>query len=188
MGKIFTILGQTCSGKTSLAKEVSKSLGIKQITTYTTRPARKGEIDGVDYHFISNDDFACGSFICQNSFEVKPYGLCHYGVNMEDLDTEDDVLLIVTPSGLDELKNIYGERVFSIYIIASPLDRFNRYIQREFNNPNVREEAARRLQADAQDFTSLEYNVDEIIINKSYNKALCKLDDIIAIEMMFSNE
>ena len=54
MGKIFVIMGPSCSGKDTLFSEVSDYyLGkLKQIVLYTTRPMRTGEIDGITYHFI----------------------------------------------------------------------------------------------------------------------------------------
>ena len=55
---VIVLVGRMASGKTTLKNEILKeSPKIKPIITYTTRPMRDGEEDGVDYHFISNDTF-----------------------------------------------------------------------------------------------------------------------------------
>ena len=48
------IFGKTASGKSRIVNELVKR-GYKKIVTTTTRPARKGEVDGIDYKFITDD-------------------------------------------------------------------------------------------------------------------------------------
>ena len=57
-GGNFMILlcGKTSSGKTFLQKELIK-IGYKSIVTYTTRPPRNGEVDGIAYHFVTKEEF-----------------------------------------------------------------------------------------------------------------------------------
>lgn len=52
----IVLFGKTGSGKTTVAKEMEK-LGIKRLISYTTRPKRSDEKDGVEYHFVSEDQF-----------------------------------------------------------------------------------------------------------------------------------
>jgi len=57
--KILTLFGESGSGKDTLAKIlVNSSNDINEIISCTTRPKRDYEIDGKDYHFISNEEFA----------------------------------------------------------------------------------------------------------------------------------
>ena len=53
---MIVLVGKTASGKTLIANEMMKR-GYKKIVTTTTRPMRKKEFDGIDYDFISEDDF-----------------------------------------------------------------------------------------------------------------------------------
>ena len=53
---LYAIVGQTLGGKSTLVRDLVTATGIKQIITYTTRPIREGERDGVDYHYISSDE------------------------------------------------------------------------------------------------------------------------------------
>ena len=50
------LVGKSCSGKDTIARELVK-LGYERILTYTTRPQRPSELDGVDYHFITENEF-----------------------------------------------------------------------------------------------------------------------------------
>ena len=55
MGRIFCVMGKSASGKDSIFKELmhDKSLKLKNIVPYTTRPIRDGEQDGKDYIFCT---------------------------------------------------------------------------------------------------------------------------------------
>ena len=51
MGKIFYLMGKSSAGKDSFYKELvlNKELNLKQVVSYTTRPIRDGESDGLEY-------------------------------------------------------------------------------------------------------------------------------------------
>ena len=56
MGKIFCLMGKSSSGKDTIFKEIIKdsSLDLDVIVSYTTRPKRIGETNGIEYYFVSN--------------------------------------------------------------------------------------------------------------------------------------
>ena len=53
MGKIVYLMGKSSSGKDTIFKRLlaDSSLGLKTIVSYTTRPIRSGEQEGLEYHF-----------------------------------------------------------------------------------------------------------------------------------------
>ena len=55
---MLVIVGESASGKSTTEKCLCALYGYKKIVSYTTRLPRDGEEDGVDYHFISMEDFA----------------------------------------------------------------------------------------------------------------------------------
>ena len=59
MGKIYCLMGKSASGKDSIYKKIlEKAPGrFKTIVSYTTRPIRSGETEGVEYHFVSVPEF-----------------------------------------------------------------------------------------------------------------------------------
>ena len=54
---MIVITGASATGKTETARVLSTLFNIKKVVTHTTRPMRKGETDGVDYHFVSKEEF-----------------------------------------------------------------------------------------------------------------------------------
>ena len=54
---MLVLIGPSASGKTEIAKILIRDFGMKKLVTYTTRPARPGEQDGIDYHFVTVDEF-----------------------------------------------------------------------------------------------------------------------------------
>ena len=57
MGKIFYLMGKSASGKDTIYQKLmqDEELMLNPIVLYTTRPIRDGELDGVDYHFVSEE-------------------------------------------------------------------------------------------------------------------------------------
>ena len=56
MGKIYYIMGKSSSGKDTMFRELKRELPmLRTVTLYTTRPMREGEIEGVEYHFVTDE-------------------------------------------------------------------------------------------------------------------------------------
>lgn len=184
--KIIVIMGKAASGKSSVSESLAKSLNIEKIITYTTRPVRDGEVDGVDYNFITYEQFKSGNFACEEEYTVIPNGPQGYGVNPDDFKPGKNYIIVLTPSGYHELKQLFGERIFGIYIMAPMLDRWNRYLDRDYINSTVMVEAGRRFKADDKDFYELEYQADGIIINNGSKQQLIdSLEYMIFTECLY---
>ncbi len=86
MGKIYYMMGKSSSGKDTLFKEVKNALPeLKTITLYTTRPIRKGEKDGVEYFFVTDEVLDAyerqGKLVEQRVYDTVcgRMALCHRG-------------------------------------------------------------------------------------------------------------
>ena len=55
MSKLFCIMGKSASGKDTIFKRLvqDEALNLKTVVSYTTRPMREGEQEGVEYYFVS---------------------------------------------------------------------------------------------------------------------------------------
>lgn len=103
----FLFIGRTASGKSSIAKEVCRRLGLKQVKSYTTRPKREGETEeNSDHYFVTKDDF---DFIMSDSqvnngiaayTEINGYEYC---TTIDILDDSD--IYVIDPDGVEYLKN-----------------------------------------------------------------------------------
>lgn len=168
MRKIFAIVGKASTGKDTLTKILSESLEIPIALSFTTRPMRVGEKQGVEYNFISNDYFwdlyQFGLLAEYTSYEVANGETWHYGLIREELEKDKYILVIVNPDGLRQLKKIYGSKVYSILIDAPADVRIKRYLDRDEVTESKVEECCRRFLADNKDFKDLvtDYVIENI--------------------------
>lgn len=134
---IVVISGKTCSGKTYLLEKLlEKTLFFSKLVTSTTRPKRTGEVNGLDYHFISSaqaeENLQGGEFVESNVHGKYLYGLTKEELN-EKLNLDKIPCIILTPNGLQPYKELlapYGVKVLSIYINCSEDLQFDRLANR----------------------------------------------------------
>lgn len=103
MSKCIVLVGGTCSGKTFVLNELRRR-GVKRIITYTTRPMRPGEVDGVDYHFITKESFKqkfVNDFFAEFTTYTRPDGrIDMYGSAAKDYKNSEGAAIILDPIGV----------------------------------------------------------------------------------------
>jgi len=174
MGKIICLMGKSSSGKDTIFRELLQegTLGLRTIVPYTTRPIRTGETDGVDYHFISVEEFK--SLKEQGFFaETAIYNEWNYGTAKEDCT--DDKVAVLTPHGLRQISKINGINVISFYINVPRRDRLIKILQR---GDNI-EEAYRRSLSDVGQFDGIEDEVDYVIYNDGYKYSVKQMTETV---------
>ncbi|WMJ21927.1 guanylate kinase [Paludicola sp. MB14-C6] len=160
MGKLYCILGKSGVGKDTLFKQIMKTtdLNIQPIIPYTTRPKRSNEQEGVQYHFVNDQELA--ELEKQNKvIEKRQYdtvfGVWSYFTVDTGLDFKNNYLFITTLEAIEKLANWYGpENIVIIYLEISDRVRLERAINRENTqeSPNY-SEVCRRYLADEIDFS-----------------------------------
>lgn len=186
MRKIFAVMGKASTGKDTLTKMLSETLELPIALSFTTRPMRVGEKQGVEYNFISDDDFwdlhGCDLLAEYTSYEVASGETWHYGLTKEELEKAEYVLVIVNPDGFKQLTEIYGDKVCSILIDAPADVRIKRYLDRDIVTEEKAEECCRRFLADNKDFKDISTNhcVTNVGDLKSVYK---KLESMVRIEI-----
>lgn len=97
------IVGPMASGKTTLAKELEEKHGYQRIVTYTTRPMREGEQNGVDYNFIDNETFntmlKSNIFVEDREYKVASGEVWHYASAWADYISEGKKVVVLDPFG-----------------------------------------------------------------------------------------
>lgn len=172
MGKIYVLLGQSSSGKTTIEQALLSQLpNLKQLISTVTRPMRQGENQGNPYHFVQDDTFK--TLIQTNDLLEYTYyntnkGLWFYGtsksVNNINL-ANHDYIKVINPQGLRSLLHkVNREDVYVIYVSTSDKTRLLRSLTRE-ENPDCKE-ICRRFTADAIDFEGIDTVADLIIDNE----------------------
>ena len=145
-------------------------MGYKKIVSYTTRPMRPGEVDGVTYKYISKDKFLEldkeGFFAENTSYNVATGETWYYGISIEDLsDADEKSVVILNPEGFRKVKQIDGLRIVS-FLIDVKKSTIKRRLKERGDNLK---EAKRRLKADKKDFKDIELEVDFVIDNNYEN-------------------
>ena len=132
IGHLFIISAPSGAGKTTIAKAV-----LKQFTdmcysiSYTTRKPRAGERDGVDYHFVSKQDFKKGINKDRWAEWAKVYGN-YYGTSAEfiekNLSSGCDILLDIDVQGTLQILKQYPDSV-TIFILPPSLNALRKRLE-----------------------------------------------------------
>lgn len=177
-GTLFIISAPSGAGKTSLVKAlIKRDQGIRVSVSHTTRSSRPGEQDGLDYNFVSSQQFdqmiGEGAFLeFAEVFENK-YGTSQAWVKQQ-LDQGIDVILEIDWQGAQQVRRLMKHTV-SVFIL-----------------PPSREVLAQRLQGRGQDDEGvialrMSKAVDEmshypefdyVIINDDFDQALAELHSV----------
>lgn len=159
MYKIIAIIGEAGTGKDTILKQVVNKLGnnCNEIVSYTTRPMREGEQDGINYHFVTSKEFLKLTQEHQ-MLESTYFNDWFYGTAIPGLDPDKINVGVFNPEGVYSLskhKNI-DLKVYRIYCDSK--NRLLRQLNRE-TNPNT-DEIVRRYFTDNKDFKVLNFNYE----------------------------
>ena len=158
---MIALVGCSGSGKSTIVNYLFNNHGYKKIVSYTTRPPRYREKDGVDYHFIDKETFLKKKD--ENFFaETAEYRGWYYGTASEDC--KDNTVGIFTPHGLRQIKKVSGLHVISFLISVPRNERLIKILER---GDDV-EEAKRRDSSDVGQFDGIEDEVDFVVENPGY--------------------
>jgi guanylate kinase len=177
-GTLYVISAPSGAGKTSLVKALIESDPLLQVSiSHTTRPMRPGEIEGVNYHFVSRNEFIemSGNSAFLEHAEVfgNFYGTSEAWVDAT-LAQGIDVILEIDWQGAQQVRKL--KACTSIFILPPSREALRaRLTGRGQDTPEVIE---RRLAEAAQESSHYpEY--DYLVINDQFDLALNHLQAII---------
>lgn len=127
--KLFCLLGPSGSGKTTLGKFLIEHLGFVEVISHTTRKPREGEINGLTYYFVSDEEFDKIEKIEEVEYAGNRYGFSKQEIDYK-LENFNGVFLIADKNGIEQLKKVYGNMVVVIYLWSSPYEIFWRMVKR----------------------------------------------------------
>ena len=195
MSKLFCIMGKSASGKDTIFKRLiqNETLNLKTVVSYTTRPMREGEQDGVEYHFVNGQRLEelkkAGKVIeCRDYHTI--HGIWSYFTvddGQKDFESEQDAIIIGTLESYAQIRIYYGkENVVPIYVNVEDGERLTRALNREKQQDAPKYlELCRRFLADAEDFSEEKLKaceIDKIYENIEMEACLAKIcSDILAL-------
>ena len=124
---MIVITGPSASGKTATCLFLQAHFGIRKVVTHTTRAMRVGEKDGVDYHFVSKDEFL--AMKSKDEFvETVCYNDNFYGTSKKEVRI--DKCLAVELNGAKVYKSLDDPRIVLFYLRANEKMREERMRER----------------------------------------------------------
>jgi guanylate kinase len=153
---VIVLTGKCASGKNAIASALEDK-GYKIITTVTSRPMRVGEVNLVDYTFVTKEQFEDmikdDKFIEYRAYNTLVAGIpdvWYYGSVKTELSDKYDYCIVLTPDGARKSKEYYGNDCFSVYVDVPDDIREKRAMSRGSFD---RTEWERRLETDNTDFS-----------------------------------
>ena len=166
-------------GKTTLTKKIQqKYQSFKISVSHTTRAPRSNEIDGVDYHFVSNEIFE--ELINKNKFyEYAKIFENYYGTLKKNVDNaiiKNDIIFDIDWQGTKQLSKFKNLKLIKIYLITDNKDELKKRLIKR--NQNTKEEVDKRFKSFDEDIKHWS-DYDYIIINKNLEVCFRQIETII---------
>lgn len=153
--KLITITGPSGAGKDTVAQMLSDMGGYKVICSYTTRPKREGEIDGVEHHFVEKCDVPHDKLLAYTQ-----YGGYEYWTTIDQVT--DNAIYVIDEDGLRALCEKFPDiELFKICVTALEAPRLRRGVSQE------------RLDRDQQRNLLSLFFYDAVIFNNGSLESLC---------------
>lgn len=167
---MIVLVGESGSGKSSVQKYITDNYdGYHKLVTVTTRPPRSGEVDGVDYYFVTEEQF--NKLVTQGYFlETATYNGWMYGCPADNIGEKS--VAVLTPSGLRAALR-RGIPLSSVYIKVDRSSRMIKMLQRG-DDPD---EVIRRSMSDVGQFDGVIYETDYYIHNTEYMYGVKEISD-----------
>jgi guanylate kinase len=181
-GTLFVVSAPSGAVKTTLCREVRMRVSdLAYSVSYTTRPPRAGEVDGTDFHFVSEGRYR----ELRDRGEFAEWAQVHgnyYATSASAIDKAlaagRDVLLDIDTQGATQLRSRYPHAVLVFVVAPSLADLEQRLRERR---SDAEGEIARRLRR-AREEIALWRQYDYLIVNRDVKEAVDQLEAIIAAE------
>ena len=155
---MIVLTGASASGKTVTALDLQKRHGLVKAITTTTREKRIGETDGVEYFFVTKEEFE--KRLKENKFvEHSLYNGNYYGCGIDQVD--DNKIVVLDPNGLHSFLKLKDKNIVSFLLIADESTRTKRMQSRGDKESNIKQ----RIENDVNDFALERIGKVDFIIN-----------------------
>ena len=181
-GLLFIVSAPSGTGKTTLVEKLVQILpNLRMSRSYTSRPARTGERDGVDYNFISREEFerriAADEFLEWADVFGNFYGTAAADVERM-LSAGQDVVLVIDVQGARQVKS-RGIDHTAIFVMPPSFEVLEQRLRGR--SKDTGEQMQRRLDT-ARSEASSYVDYDYVVVNDDLDPTVVRLQEIIAAE------
>ncbi len=167
------------AGKTTITKKIQqKYQSFKISVSHTTRKPRSNEVDGVDYHFISKNEFE-KLIKDQKFYEYAKIFDNYYGTlkqNVDELIKKNDIIFDIDWQGTKQLSKYKNLDLIKIYLLPPNKDELKKRLVRR--NQNSDEEVDKRFKAFDEDIKHWQ-DYDYVLINENLENCYKQIEKII---------
>ena len=180
-GKLYVITGPSGTGKGCICKEILKEIDNEFSVSMTTRPAREGEVHGIDYYFVSEDEFLENvekdNFLEHARVFDNLYGTPRDMV-LKQLARGRNVILDIDVQGALQVKKAMPESVL-IFLLPPSLEELRRRL--EGRGTDAQDVIEKRL-GQALNEIKLIGEYDYYVVNDDIQKAVSQVKSIMTAE------
>ena len=181
-GLLFVVSAPSGTGKTTVVEELVKIVpGLELSRSYTSRPRRSNETDGVDYNFVSRDDFEQrifrGEFLEHADVFGNYYGTCRVETEAR-LASGRDLMLVIDVQGARQVRSQLPATV-GIFVMPPSFQVLERRLRQRSQDTEAA--MARRL-ATAKNEVSAWEEYDYVVINDELGRCVNEMAGIVLAE------
>jgi guanylate kinase len=182
LGLLLIVSAPSGAGKTTLVERVVEQVpGLTLSRSYTSRPAREGEIDGVDYNFVTRERFE--EMVAASGFLEWAEVFGHlYGTSAADtrrtLETGSDLVLVIDVQGARKVRRA-GIEATAIFVMPPSFEVLEKRLRGRSKDSEAA--IARRLQV-ARDEVAAFSEYDFVVLNDELTAAVDRLRSIVIAE------
>ncbi len=182
-GKLIIISAPSGCGKSTIIGDIMDrgELDLQFSVSATNRKPRPGEVDGVSYHFLSDEEFkdliANGAFVeYEQVYPGRYYGTLRSEIQNR-VDAGHNVILDIDVNGGMNVRRQFGDEALSIFIAPPSIDELRRrLVQRGSESPEAIEERVGRAEYEL----GFRDRFDHVVVNDELPRAIGEIEKLMA--------
>jgi guanylate kinase len=181
-GLLFVVSAPSGTGKTTLVERaVTMNGGLERSRSYTSRPRRSGEREGVDYNFVSRADF--DAFVARGEFLewAEVFGN-RYGTRQQDTEARlaagIDLVLVIDVQGASQVRARVPDAI-GVFVLPPSFDVLERRLRERCQDSDGA--IAQRLRTARREVTAID-QYDYVIVNDDLERCAREFVAIVGAE------